>query len=566
MIKNKNNHEKMNKLKTFSLILLATVTVSNAQDIEQAKKAIDAEQYEKAKAMLKTLIQTKPDNGKAAFLLGNIYLKQNIEDSAKIAFQKGLTGADGARLNYIGLGQLDLDNNNTVAAQANFALATKDIKKKDIEEYVFIAKAYMNTDKPDFVNALATLNKAKAINPTDANVQLALGDAFYGQKNQNESYAAYRNAFQADNTLIRAKMQLGVLLKGAKSYDEALKAFNEVIVLNPNYGPVYRELAETYYKWAMNKRSKSEEYLKIAMGHYDKYMSLTDYSLTSRMRHADFLILVKDYAALEVEANKMKELDKVNPRILRYLGYSAYENGNVDLAIKSLDDFIAVPSNKIIARDYMYLGLSKLKKAINPDTKVVDPTFFGAGIQNIKKSVEMEISMTSDLSEVGKKLYEQKMYKEAAEIYEIAITNVESENHMLDNFYLANALYRDNIRKELAKPDPIALQKADTAFGKVIEASPTAQDAYFFRARVNSLLEKGELMTKYYEEYAKVVADKGPEELAKPTNKTKLIEAYNTIASNLSKTDKVKAREYFGKTLALDPTDAVATKLLKELK
>ena len=57
-------------------------------------------------------------------------------------------------------------------------------------------------------------------------------------------------------------------------------------------------------------------------------MKLTDYSLTSRMRHADFLVLAKDYKALEMEANKMKELDKVNPRIFRYLGYSSYENGN----------------------------------------------------------------------------------------------------------------------------------------------------------------------------------------------------------------------------------------------
>jgi uncharacterized protein HemY len=33
----------------------------------------------------------------------------------------------------------------------------------------------------------------------------------------------------------------------------------------------------------------------------------------------------------------MIELDKVNPRIYRYLGYSAYKNGNVDVAIKSLE-------------------------------------------------------------------------------------------------------------------------------------------------------------------------------------------------------------------------------------
>jgi hypothetical protein len=49
-------------------------------------------------------------------------------------------------------------------------------------------------------------------------------------------------------------------------------------------------------------------------------MSFTDYSIQSRMRRADFLILIEDYAALEVEANKMIELDKVNPRIYRYLG------------------------------------------------------------------------------------------------------------------------------------------------------------------------------------------------------------------------------------------------------
>jgi hypothetical protein len=40
-------------------------------------------------------------------------------------------------------------------------------------------------------------------------------------------------------------------------------------------------------------------------------MSLTDYSLASRMRHADFLIIAHDYA-LEIEAEKMKQIDKVN--------------------------------------------------------------------------------------------------------------------------------------------------------------------------------------------------------------------------------------------------------------
>ncbi len=554
----------MKSYKVFSVLFLLTAMISTAQDLELAKKAIDAEQYEKAKAILKTIVQSKPGNGKATFFLGNVYLKQNIEDSAKIYFQKGLTASDYPRWNNIGLGQIDLNNGNATTAQANFDVVTKDLKKKDIEEYFYIAKAYMNADKPDYKTALTYLNKAKAINPTDATIQLGLGDAFYGDKNQNESYAAYRNAFQTDASLIRAKMQLGVLLKGAKSYTEAVKAYDNVIAIDANYGPVYRELAETYYYWGNNEPKKYNEYIQKALSYYEKYMSLTDYSLTSRMRHADFLILAKDYKALEVEANKMKELDKVNPRILRYLGYSAYENGNTDVAIKSLEDFIGNTNNKIIARDFLYLGLAKLKKSNNVETKTVDQIMFDAGVADIKKSVEMEITMTNDLSEVGKKFYEQKLFKQASAIYEIATSNATSKNYLLDNFYLGNSLYYNNTRKDVVKPDPIELQKADAAFGKVIEASPTTQDAYIFRARTNRLLENEEMIIKYYEEYLKVVTEKGEEEVTK--NKAKFIESYNNIAASYANTDKSKAKEYFNKTLALDPTNTYATESLKTLK
>ena len=564
MIKNKMNHKIMNKFKIFSFLVLVTVTVSSAQDIAQAKKAIDAEQFEKAKSMLKSLIQSKPGNGKATFLLGTIYLKQDVEDSAKIYFQKGLTGSESAKLNYIGLGYIDLNNNNSTAAQANFDLATKDMKKKDFEEYIYIARAYMYSPKPDYKMALANLNKAKAINPTDANLLMAFGDAYYGDKNQNESYAAYRSAYAADNTIIRAKMQLGVLLKGAKAYTEAVKAFDNVVETDPNYGPVYRELAETYYYWGNNEPRKYSEYIQKALSYYEKYLALTDYSLVSRMRHADFLILTKDYKALEVEANKMIELDKVNPRIFRYLGYSAYENGNLPVAQKSLESFIANPKNKVIARDYMYLGLIKLKQANNLETKVLDQVLFDAGIADIKKSVEMEITMTNDLSDIGKNFFSQKMYTEAAAIFEIAISNPDSKNYNDDILYYSIAEYTINKNKDAGKGNLVALDKADKGLDLVIAKFPTYQDAYYHKARINRLLDKDDVMTKSYEDYIKVVTDKGVEEVTK--SKSKFIEAYNNMAASYANSDKVKAKEYFNKTLALDPTNDYAIKSLQILK
>jgi predicted Zn-dependent protease len=557
----------MNTFKIFSIALLTSVTLSYAQDLDQAKKTIDAEQFEKAKGILKSILKTTPDNGKAAFLLGNIYLNQNISDSAKIYFNKGLVAKMDSKFNYIGLGQMDLDDKNLAAAEANFALATKDIRKKESEQYVYIAKAYMNSKTPDYNKAIEILNKAKTANPNDTFALLAFGDAYYGLKNQNDSYKSYRDAFDADPTLIRAKMQLGVLLKGARAFSEAVKAYDNVIATNPEYGPVYRELAETYYFWAKDEPKTYKDNITKALSFYEKYMSLTDYSLTSRMRHADFLILAKDYKALETEANAMKELDKVNPRIFRYLGYSAYENGNVDAAISALENFIATPTNKIIARDYLYLGLAKMKKANNLETKVVDAVVFDAGVTQLKKAVEMEISMTNDLSEIGKKFYDQKLFKEASIIYEIAVTNVDSKSYTQDNYYFGYTLYLNNTKKDVVKPNPIDLQKADVAFGNVINASPTTQDAYIYRARTNSLLENNDMTIKYFQGYIDVVTEKGPEELAKPNVKTKLIEAYNTIATiyALSK-DYLKAKENFSKTLTIDSTNDYALKSLEELK
>lgn len=552
----------MNKFKIFSLALVAT-TIAKAQDLEPAKKAIDAEQFEKAKSLLKSVIQAKPSNGKAAFLLGTIYLKQNISDSASIYFKKGLAATDGARFNNIGLAQMDLDANNKAAAQAKFDLVTKELKKKDTEEYVYIARAYMDADKPDYKSAIAVLTKAAAANPNDAQVQLALGDAYYGDKNQNDSYIAYRNAYQLDSSLIRAKMQLGVLLKGAKAYTEAVKAYNEVIAINPNYGPVYRELAETHYLWGNNIPKTYEENIKKALAFYEKYMTLTDYSINSRMRHADFLILAKDYKALEDEANKMKQLDGVNPRILRYLGYSAYENGNVDVALSSLQSYTTNPSNKVIPRDYLYLGQAKIKKGASADGKVIDQAQLASGIADLKKAVEMEPLAANELNEIGKKLYDQKAFAAAAAVFELAVTNVNSKNYLIDNFYLGNALYYDNTRKDVVKPDPVALQKADTAFGNVITASPTTQDAYIFRARTNKLLDKDDMILKYYEDYLRVVTEKGAEEVAK--NKAKFIEAYNNIGAVYANTDKSKAIEYFNKALALDPANEYALESIKLL-
>ena len=567
----------MNKLKIFSVAFLAIGATSLAQDLEQAQKAIDAEKYDKAKSILKTLTSTDADQGKNFFILGNIYLTQKAEDSATIYFQKGLAAKKNANFNYIGLGQIALDKNDAIKSNDNFNKAVVDMKRKDFEEFLYIGRAFLNTSTPNYRSALLFLNKAKAIQPNDAQVLLSLGDAYYGEGNINEAYSAYRNAYDADKSVLRAKLQLGVITKGSKAFQEAKSAFENILAIDPNYGPAYRELAETYYVWSLNDKDNYAAYNKKALEYYDKYLTMTDYSLDSRMRHADFLILTKDYAALEKEANEMKKLDKVNPRILRYLGFSAYENGNDDEAIKALNDFLANPNAKPIGRDYLYLGMAKTRKALtttknteSEDVNTVEQTLFTSGVADMLKGVKMDPAMANELNDIGKKFFDIKLYNEAAAIYEVATSNPNSQNFLYDNFYLGYALYFGNVNlPEGQKIDPIIVEKASKAFDNVIAVSPTTQDAYIYKARVNSLLdtnpEAQAKMVKNYEEYIRVVTEKGEAEVNKPANKTKFVEAYINMGTHFVTTDKAKAKELFQKALAIEPSNEIALARLKAL-
>lgn len=562
----------MKELKIIGLSLLVFGT-ANAQDAEQAKKAIDAEQYQKAKTILKSLIASQPAEGKNYFLLGDVYLKQTEQDSAVLYFNKGKAAKEDPEYNTIGLGQIDLNNGNAAAAQAKFDAVEKELGKRDVEQLIYIGRAYINAENPDYKKAIAILSKAVTKDSKSAQAHLSLGDAYYKDRDQNKAYSSYRTAGDLDPSLLRAPLQLGVITKNTgAAFPEAIAQFDKIIAANANYGPVYRELAETYYLWAKKDSAKYNEYMKKAIQYYEKYMTMTDYSLDSRMRHADFLVLAGDYKALEAEAKEMQKLDKVNPRILRYLAYSAYENGNYAESLKAMNEFISkVEPKRIIARDYLYLGLAKMATSVGTDaagnTVVSNQAAFDEAINDIKKAAEKDINITAEFNAIGKKLFGQKLYGPASVVFEVATTNPDSRSLYADNFYLAYSIYyaHVNLPAEAQKTNIDRLKRGDEALNKVIELEPTAMDAYFFKARVNQAMKTDEayqVMATAYNEYIKLATAKGTPDAKVKAN---LIEAYSNVGSYYAVTDKVKAKEYFNNVLALDPNDSYAKEELKKL-
>lgn len=555
----------MNKAIKITLGLMLAVSFVFGQSLADARKAIDAEQYQKGKAILKTLTSSQATNAENFFYLGDLYLttgpiyiRPDYIDSAKAAFDKGIAANAEYALNYVGLGAVDLARKSS--PKANFDKALSLTKKKDYVTDLYIGRAYVNAPTPMITEGLVHLEKAKTLNGKDAQLYLVLGDAYRSQLKNSEAFSAYRSAFELDKTFLRSKVELGKINKMSKAFPEANTEFNSVIALDPNYGPAYRELAETYFEWAWTSKAEYDNRIKQALQYYEKYMDLTDRSLDSRLRHADFLYLAKDFKALEAEANEMAKLDKVNPRVLRYLAYSAFENGNYAASAQALKDFISkVEPTRIISQDYLYLGRAQMK----------DTTQMTEAMVNITKAVEMDSTNAAVMSEVGKNLYTAKKYKDAAKAYEIAIKN--PERALLDYYYLGSSYYFDYGSQKTANLNPPKdlLVKADSAFSYLVQRSPATYVGWQFRGRINRLLDDENdgqgLAVPFYQKYVELVTVEKPELAAK--NSVGLIEAYSYLGSVAARKDgdNVKAREYFDKVLALDPSNVTAQQAIKAI-
>lgn len=562
----------MKKVILASFATIFTTVAIKAQDLEVVKKTIESEKFSDAQKSLKSMIATSPDKGRNYFYLGQVYLKLEKQDSAKIYFEKGKTAKDAGHLNLIGLAHIDLINGNKTAAQSNIASALTIAKKKNTEELIYISRAYLNSDNPDFTRAVENAKLAVTSDVKSAKAYLVLGDAQLANKNTNDAYVAYRTAYDLDSSLYQAKLQLAIIVRNAQAYPEAMKILKEITTLSPTFGPAYREMAETNLDWAFGNNSNFKEKIAAALDDYKKYMSLTDTSVDSRMKYTDFLILTKDWKGVEAEALAIQKMDKVNPRVLRYLGYASLENGNPEAAVKALNEFILKSDiKKVKGRDFSYLGKAKLALASDANGVIVNFSKFEEALVDLVKASDLDSKLGSEFSELGVKLYKQKSYLEAAKVLELTLKNTGSKTYTLDNYYYGNSILYFTMDKtpEVKSKYAKEFEKANVAFGEVIKASPTTQDAYFSKAQLNRVYDtetSKKIAVTDYEGYINVVKAKGEAEMAKELVKKNLASAYTFIGSAYSATDRVKAIESFENAAKINPTDKYVIESLSVLK
>ncbi|MBC7916099.1 MAG: hypothetical protein H7Y07_18495 [Pyrinomonadaceae bacterium] len=470
---------------SFSIALLGASSVF-AQTLADAKKAIDAEQYLKASTILKSLTATQPASAENYFHLGNLYLTNEYPDSAKTTFTTGISKDPKFALNYVGLGAVELSANNTTGAKTNFDKAIASSAKKDNDAYIFAAKAYIAAPNPNYAAAIPYLEKAIAIDAKDAEAYLALGDAYRGQNKNSEAYGAYRTASDLNKSLLRPQVELAVLTKRAMAWQESIDAFNTILKANATYGPAYRELADTYVRWA-NKSSEINDYrvkIKQGLDNYIKYMDLTDRSVDSRVRYAGFLFLSKDFKALEAEAQNLAKVPNINLLVYRYLGYSNFENGNYAGSMQALNTFMTkAVESRIIPLDYVYLAKVQLKGGD-----------ISSALANLNKAKVLDVARNLNtpvdgLGAIARELLTAKKYELAAQLYDF--TQAGPSPVTLDFYYQGNAYLYDYQTKDLAKANPSKelLVKADSAYSRLLQRAPTTEAAWLSRVKVAKLLD-----------------------------------------------------------------------------
>ncbi|QRY58597.1 hypothetical protein BCY89_11670 [Sphingobacterium siyangense] len=565
----------------FSLLLAGSVGTVSAQSLKDARAAIEAENYGKAKTILQQLVTKQPKNGDNYFYLGQIYLVNDRADSAAAIFNQGLAADPKATINNVGLGYVDLMKKDKASAESKFALATAKLGKKDYEPLLEIGRAYIKTPEPDYAKALEYLTQAKEKNKKDIAIPIALGDAYRGLKEGSLAYTSYGEATDIDPNSVQAKVGQAVIVRGAQAFDEAIGQLQTIATETPAYAPTYRELAETYNQWSRLPGTSDEKYVELnkkGVEQYKKYLEVAgDNSLEAKIRYADFLVYARQYDDLKVVAEELAKNPSVDPKIYRYLGYIAFQGKDYAKATEYLTQmFSKMEKDRVIPLDYMYAGLADVAN------KKVD-----SGIANIKKAVDLDKELLAEVAELAFAKYQDQELQTAVSLFELVGNYKDSPYYFDSHYYAGEGNYQIGFKKDTEAKDAEgnytnqelrtqAIADFDKAQKEltVIETTDNkeAQDKYL----INSLYYKAfaalgsDDMTQPkgtfiapFQKLIETINQRGTQE----KNKAYLVDAYTyTGLYYYLKQDNAKAKQNFQKVIEIDPTNEDVKGYLQALK
>ncbi len=563
-----NNQKK--SLMTILFVGAAMTTQVYAQDVQKGLEDLEAERFTKAGQTFTQLANSSP-SAENQFYLGYYYLKTGQLDQAKAAFEKGLAADGKNQLNNVGLAGVAFMKGDRATGKTLIDNAVNATKSKNQDVLIRAGEMLTLSDKtndPAEAVRLLTIADEKDKKNENAEIEMALGDAYFLKNDGGNAISKYENALAMKPNLAEANYKIGRLYLRGKNYTKAQEYFKLAIQNDPEFAPTYLAYADAL----ANSRS-----YKSAAQNYDLYVQKSGTTDPERLLDvARYRFLAQDYQGATSYLDQLK--GKVNNPIMdRMYGWAYYGLNQPQQSVDALNKFISSAPDKVIYDDYKYLGRAY--------GMVNTPQADSMSIVYLEKAAPLDT--TENLyRDIAKKYYDMKKYNKSADYYGKVVS---TDKKPLNNDYLyqglANYQYGFRVGRDSTEAPMDTAQirmarqmyfmRADSAFGKMaakIEADTAATSkyplAYYYEGQSNYYafpsavsLARGTAVP-YYEKFIEQ-ANAETDQKLKDSYKKPLITSYKFLASYYgSKNDDAKAKEYFNKVLELDPNDADVKKAL----
>lgn len=506
-------------------------TLSHAQKIEDALKLTENEQFDDASKAYRTLISKFPTNANFYYYAGDNFFKNDENDSAKIYFDKGLSINPGSALNLVGLGSLAwVDSNfNKAKDYFNQALALQTGKNIDVEVAQKIAEAYIYYPTKNLDEAIRLLDLAEKAKPKNFMTKVLKGDAIWEKDvtNAGPSIQLYQTAQALDANHAISFVKEGRAWLRNRSYERAEEKFNEAMLIEPNFAPVYREMGDMKYIL--------KDY-DMASANYQKYLSLNANPSAYR-RYIRALYTAKKYDEAIATGEKTLELypDQLGIYALIAYAYAEKENTTPEEYAKAntyLDKFFEKAGDKARAVDWFYRY--KIYSKTNNDS---------LAFLSIKKAMSMPNVQCAWYSDYYNLQYRMRLYNEVIQTLNDKAANATCKGLSLtDNFMLARANYFLN-----------NYVIADTLINRIVIAKPDFITGYVWLAKIRDKQDTGKYKTLAKVHYEKFLSSLKPEDISK--NKVDYLNSNSYLAVYYyyaTPPDYATASTYFKAIYAID--------------
>lgn len=541
---------KLRKLLVSGMLMsaMAIFAQTHTQGIEYYK----ADQFNNALELLnRNLNNPGTDQALSYYYLGQIALRNNNNAEAKNYFDKGLAANAENPYNYVGLGFLALKSGDLKGAEKYFKEA-EGKAKKDQSLQIEIARAYYNVDpvgyKEKYEKIVANALKKDAKNP---DIYIFEGDVLRSnayQTGDSKTYGAaaakYDMATSYDPTSAVAYVKYADMYKYANNPNFAIIKLEELLRNNPNSALGQRELANAYYDTQQYDKAASE---------YGDYVKNPNHFKSDEDQYALILFGNNEFQkGYDYSSSLLKE----NP-------------------------------NNFTAQRFQFMNAAQIASMQDQLLPMADALYNAHKRNSANKFAPIDYTLIADELNKGKR------NEEAIAVLQEAISDFPQNgnfNKQLAGIYIdledygaaANA-YNDFIKK-LASPGYnefaqqalyayfAGLKNNDADFfnmskeyaGKAAEAYPTHYKSYKILGDVAIATSTKENAPKAaFEDYTKAAELLGDTPDPRYNNDAKTI--YNYLGYYyLENKDNAKAKEFFQKSLAIDP-NADLQKLVNSL-